>query len=312
MTDNEYALIIKAAWYYYLENYTQQEISKLLGVSRAKVVRLLDEAKRDGVIEFTFRQEGNTRMQLERDLIKKYQLSDSFIVPTPADPADLNGNIARAAAMYVNGRIEDNGYLNMGYGDSTSLILSNLATNASKTLNVISLTGGVNYYLPKVRSNLFSVKLFLIPSPLLLSDTALRDALFQEPDVQDIYRMVTHSNMSIVGIGGMAGDSTILRNNILSQSEFRLLKMQGAVGDILSHFIDKDGNPIDADVEKRLMSTSLETLQDLDNVVGIAGGPSKVTAIHAALVHDYIDVLVTDEDTAKSLLDYRESESRGE
>ena len=40
------------------------------------------------------------------------------------------------------------------------------------------------------------------------------------------------------------------------------------------------------------------------NVIGAAGGSVKVPAMHAALTHGYFNVLVTDEQTAKELLEY--------
>ena len=45
--DYEEALMAKAAWYYYFENLTQQQISDRIGISRLRVVRLLEKA-RDG------------------------------------------------------------------------------------------------------------------------------------------------------------------------------------------------------------------------------------------------------------------------
>ena len=51
------------------------------------------------------------------------------------------------------------------------------------------------------------------------------------------------------------------------------------------------------------MSTSLEDLRKLENVIGVAGGPSKVDAILAALRGGYLDILITDEDTAQVLLE---------
>jgi len=78
--------------------------------------------------------------------------------------------------------------------------------------------------------------------------------------------------------------------------------MKGAVGDVLSHFIDKDGNLIENEYESRLISTSLSTIKELDNVVGVAAGENKIPAIRAVLKGSYLDVLITDEDTAQSLL----------
>ena len=56
-------------------------------------------------------------------------------------------------------------------------------------------------------------------------------------------------------------------------------------------------------MEERLFSTPLETLKSLNNVIGISGGPQKVEAIRAALKGGYLDVLITDEETAMQLID---------
>ena len=301
--DYEHILMVKAVWYYYIESYTQQNISKLLGVSRSKVISLLERARQTGVIQFNVRQESSRRMQVEQDMIARFGLSDAFIVPGASTLTSPNESIAQAAAMYILRRAEDNAFINMGYGDTTSRILNHLATAAESPLNVVSLTGGVNYYLPNTRSNVFNARLYLIPSPLLLSSGELRQSLRQEPDVEEIFRMIPLSSMSVVGIGSMNDQATIMKNGILNQNDFTFLKMQGAVGDVLSHFFDKNGDPISISLEDRLMSTPLEELRKLDNVIGVAGGVRKAEAILAALRGGYLDVLITDEDTAKLLLE---------
>ena len=115
--------------------------------------------------------------------------------------------------------------------------------------------------------------------------------------------MLFRSSMTVIGIGSMTDEATILKSNILTKNDFLYLQMQGAVGDVLSHFIDRDGNLVNAEIEDRLISTSLETLRQLKNVIGVAAGRSKVEAIRAALRGGYLDVLITDEDTALRLLE---------
>ena len=258
--DYETILMIRAAWYYYMENYTQQNISTLLGVSRAKVIGLLEKARQTGVIQFRIRQDGDRRIKVEQDLISRFGLKDVFTVPGSDSLANLNESIAQAAAMYIIRRLEEGDFLNMGYGDTTSRVLNHLAMTAEKPLNVVSLTGGVGYYLPNAR-------------------------------------------MSVVGIGSMSEEATILKNGVLNGNDFTILKLQGAVGDLLSHFMDRDGNLISLNQDRRLMSTSLEDLRKLENVIGVAGGPSKVDAILAALRGGYLDILIPDEDTARVLLE---------
>lgn len=301
--DYEHRLLIKAVWYYYIENYTQQHISHLLGVSRSKVIALLERARQTGIIRFNVQQDSGRRMKMEQELLARYGLRDAFLVPGASTLSNPNESIAQAAAMYILHRAADNAFINMGYGDTTSRLLSHLATASQAPLNVVSLAGGVNHYLPKTNSNVFNARLYLIPSPLLLSSGALRDSLRQEPDVEDIFRMIPLSCMSVVGIGCMSDQATIVKNGILNQNDFTFLKMQGAVGDVLSHFLDKNGAVISHDLEGRLMSTPMDQLKTLENVIGAAGGPEKAEAILAVLRGGYLDVLITDEDTAQLLLD---------
>ena len=64
---------------------------------------------------------------------------------------------------------------------------------------------------------------------------------------------------------------------------------------------DKDGNLVDTDIDSRLVSVPLSTLNQLENVIGVAAGKHKVTAIHSALMGNYLDILITDESTAQLL-----------
>ncbi|MEA5135549.1 MAG: sugar-binding transcriptional regulator [Candidatus Fimivivens sp.] len=301
--DYEESLVIKTAWYYYLENMTQQRIAEILGVSRIRVIKLLEKARQTGVIQFNVRKDSASRMNLEKKLCEKYDLKDSFVVPTNPDAEGVNETIAKAAAMYISDRIDENTYINIGYGDTPSRVLNNLAMISEKPITCISLTGGVNYYLPNTHSQTFNARLFLIPAPLLASSSTLAHAMRQEASVTEISRMALLSGITVVGIGGMSEDATIFKSGILSKNDLLYLKMQGAVGDMLSHFLDENGNLLNHDVEDRLISSSLDTIKNLDNVIGVAAGHSKIAAIRAVLRGAYLDVLITDENTAQQLLE---------
>ena len=105
--------------------------------------------------------------------------------------------------------------------------------------------------------------------------------------------MAALSSFTLVGIGAMHETATIVRSGIITQNELFRLKMSGAVGDVLCHFVDENG---------KLISTPLEKLRAMDNVVGLAAGAQKAEAIRAVLRGGYLDVLITDEPTAALLL----------
>lgn len=302
MDEKTYTLATKAAWYYYMENYTQHQIAEAMGLSRAKVIRLLEDAKTDGIIQFNFRKDDSTRVSLEKNLIAAYGLNDAFVVPTPLNEATLTHTISRAAALYVSDHLRPGGYLNIGYGDTVSSMLGYLAKEHEDPINVVSMTGGVSYYLPSVSSTAYAMHLFLIPSPLIVSSSEVRDALLGEKSIQEIYAMTEHADMSVVGIGAAVEGATVLRNGIIRESELAILKMQGSVGDVLNHFYDSEGNPITTEIENRTISTDIEKLRTMKNVVGVAGGSEKIAAIKAVLRGGYLNVLVTDSKTAEELL----------
>lgn len=303
--DNNYeeVLMYKAAWYYYFHNMTQQQISEFLGISRMRVVKLLNKARATGTIQFKMKDDSANRMQLEEKLAKAYDLKDTFIVSSPPSEVNTNENVARAAAMYINNRLEDNALINMGYGDTQSRILNNLAAIVEQPISIVSLTGGVNFYLPNNMSSIFNAKLYLIPSPILVSSKEVADAIKNESSINDISRMSQLSSLSVVGIGSMSENATTLKSGILSKNDLLYLKLKGAIGDVLCHFVDKDGKLVDSNIESRLITTSLDTLHRLKNVIGVAAGDEKVDAIKAVLNGGYIDILVTDESTALKLLE---------
>lgn len=298
----EEALMARAAWYYYYGNLTQNQISERLGLTRMRVMRLLDKARVSGMVQFRIRSGDERRMELEQNLMTKYDLQDCFLVPAPLDKNDINDNVARAASMYISNRIPEDAFINIGYGDTAGRVLNHLARSSEGTISCVSLTGGVSYYLPNASSGFFNSKLYLIPAPLIASSEEMAAAINTEQSVREIEQLIPLSVMTVIGIGALLEDATILRSGALSSGDFLFLKRNGAIGDILSHFLDADGKELESPLERRVISPSLTTIAALQNVIGVAAGPSKVAAITAVLRGHYLNILITDEDTAEALL----------
>ena len=298
----EEILTAKAAWYYYHEELTQQQISDLLKVSRMRVIKLLEQARQTGIIQFRFRSDSARRLEIEQQLMKQYGLRDCFVVPPPILLTETNDNVAKAASMYIANHISNETFINIGYGDTASKVLNYLAMATEHTLSCVSLTGGVGQYLPNMKSSVFNTRLYLIPTPLLVSTADVAASMNAEKSVQDIRALIPSSSFTVIGIGAMNDDATVLMSGVLTPSDFLVLKRSGAVGDILGHFINSKGEPVSSDLEGRTISTGLSTMKQLENVVGVAAGRNKVNAIRAVLRGGYLDVLITDEETGQELV----------
>ena len=299
----EESLMVKAAWYYYFENMTQQAIADRLSISRMRVIKLLETARQTGVIQFRLRSDGVGMVEQSQALIRKYNLKDVFLIPeVDEDDAHPNESIARAGAMYIADRLGDNACINVGYGDTLNRTLNHLATMVQNPVTCISLTGGVANYLPNTRSNVFNAKLYIMPAPLLASSPEMAAAMREETSVSEIIRMTELSAFTLVGIGALNDSATVFHTGVLGPTDMFYLKMNNAVGDVLCHFLDKDGNLVHTPIEDRLISTPLEQLKQMPNVIGLAAGADKIEAIRAVLRGGYLDILITDEPTANLLL----------
>ncbi|MEX1377233.1 MAG: sugar-binding transcriptional regulator [Eubacteriales bacterium] len=303
-------LIMKIAWFYYIDNLTQQQIAEKLDISRMKVVKYLNQAKTEGVVQFKINKSAENSIKSEIQLMEKYGLEDVFVVPTSGND-DLNDTIAQAAAQYIEEKSKAGDYINIGYGDTVSKTVSHLIYAVEKPLSLVSLSGGVSFYTSSIingahKKNTSSPtpNIYVVPAPLVASSKEVAQTILKETSIKEILDMTQLASMSVVGIGAVTNTATIFKYNIVSNNDLVLLQMQGAVGDILSHFYDKDGNIIENSLNERLISSDISLLKNGKKVIGVAGGKDKLDAIHSALVGKLVNVFITDEDTAQSLLDY--------
>jgi len=80
------------------------------------------------------------------------------------------------------------------------------------------------------------------------------------------------------------------------------LRESGAVAELLGQFLDADGELVSTRWDGRMMAPTLDTLRGRE-VVAVAGGLNKVAAIAAASRSGFLTGLITDESSARALVD---------
>lgn len=299
-------MLIKTAWYYYKENLTQNEIAEALDISRTKVVRLLERARTEGIVQFQIKGHGSNGLSIEKEFKETFQLPNAFVIPTPLDQSNLSECLSKAAAQYLQNKLQSNDLLGLGWGRAVSRTIDYLSMEADLNTSVVTLTGGVNYYLQNRKYQEGGMERFqeihIIPAPFLASTEEMAESFLLEPSVKDILDLAKLSKYIVVGIGGVYPDATIIQEEKMTINELTFIKQQYAVGDILGQFYDAEGKVLDLPHHKRLIGTCLTTLKNMKNVIAVAGGQKKVEAIYGALKGKYIHTLITDEATAISLL----------
>ncbi|GAA4001250.1 transcriptional regulator LsrR [Deinococcus rubellus] len=293
----------RAAWYYYHDGLTQADIGERLGLPRLKVSRLLERARRLGLIQVKINSSLSSCLALEHELTQQFHLHAAVVIP-PLDAANLNDRLGQAAAQYLMQVLRDSEMLAVGWGDTVTRALQRLAyTFASRNISSISLTGGVSGYLQGLGlPQLSAQNIHLIPAPILASSPELARAFKEEPRIAELLAMTQLAQVALVGIGATDEQATLVKSGYVSASELTLFRRMGAVGDVLGHFYDVEGKMLDISLHQQIIGISLSQLGTIPIRIGASGGPPKVAAILGALAGGHINVLITDEETATQLL----------
>ena len=299
----------RASWYYYKTGMTQGEIAKRLGINRARVINILNEARKDGTVTFHISGEDAELMALEVQLKEKWGLRDVFLTPVVSDE-ELKNALSMAGAQYLEMNLPSKeSLIALGWGETISGITRNLGRVIPERTSFVTLCGGVMHYLSEhTPANVgtplsgFLYPFHVIPTPLMVGSPELRDQLLNEPEVQHVMNMAQLADIAMVGIGSLKTSTEFEGFGYKSQKELDLLKKRGAVGEMHGEYFNSVGEPLELQHHHRLISIRLETLSKMKHVVGVAGGADKIEALQAALKGGFIHSLITDEMTARSLL----------
>ena len=299
----------RASWYYYKIGMTQGEIANRLGINRARVINILNEARKDGTVTFHVSGEDAELMALEVQLKEKWGLRDVFLTPVVSDE-ELKNALSMAGAQYLEMNLPSKeSLIALGWGETISGITRNLGRVIPERTSFVTLCGGVMLYLSEhTPANVgtplsgFLYPFHVIPTPLMVGSPELRDQLLNEPEVQHVMNRAQLADIAMVGIGSLKTSTEFEGFGYKLQKELDLLKKRGAVGEMHGEYFNSDGEPLELQHHYRLISIRLEKLRKMKHVVGVAGGADKIEALQAALKGGFIHSIITDEMTARSLL----------
>lgn len=315
-------LLLRAAWYYYKDELTQDEVAKRLSMSRASVGRLLDRARKVGLVSINLNTEYLDAFELSGELRATFSLSEALVVPDherePADHHALNARIGLGGAQFMSTHLRPGGSLGVGWGETVSRVIAATSFGAVGPVHMVTLTGGVEGYLQTILSSKGEVTgesaelttATVIPSPIMASTPSLAAALRAEPTIQEVLKQACSVEHALVGVGTPTLDATIVHMGYLNPADVRGLRERGVVGDILGQFFDADGSVVELPIHDRRIGIELSDLQYISKVVGVAGGLHKAEAILGALRGGFLNVLVTNELTAIRLLELERRRQR--
>ncbi|MBT2216029.1 sugar-binding transcriptional regulator [Virgibacillus dakarensis] len=304
-------LMTKIARMYYEEGITQSEIAKTIGVSRSLISKYLTRSKKLGLVEIIIHDDENHPFTgIESKVERKYGLREVVCV-AHTENDNSKGQLGIAASKYLLRMIRDGQTIGVSSGTTLHEVANAMSSSQYfPNLRFISLVGGMGDERADIHANQIVAKLadslhakyHLLHAPVQVDSKEAKEIIINQSSIKNIFDMGSQSDIAVVGIGGTPEHSTMVKSYLHYGLE-EDFHYDDVVGDICYNFINENGEAASNDWNEKSISLDLNKLKKIPLVIGVAAGKEKVEAIKAALRGKLIHVLVTDEITAKALVD---------
>ncbi len=294
---------------YYLDGASKSEIATELGVSRFKVARLLDRARRDGIVRIDIDPLPELDLDLADALTRRHGIRGAVVVRSVGGAGELHlAQLGRAAAAILGTALEAGDVLGISWGRTLHAFVGQLPRLPACA--VVQLVGSV----PSLQLDVNSLELvrrlaerspgavYPLHVPLLVGNAEMAGALAADPSTAATMGMFDSLTRAVVGIGAWRPGASTIRA-ALSERDAVAVDEAGGVADIASIVLDGEGRQVRAaGLPERCIAIREDQLRRVPDVLAIAGGADKVPAISAALRSGLVHRLVTDEEAARLLV----------
>ena len=301
----------RAGWLYFIAGHTQDEIAKMLQVSRASAQRLVSLCLAERLITFRLEHPIAACMELAARLKQRFDLVHCEVVPTdPASPQATAGIAERCANLLdVTLRTETPVIVALGTGRAVRAAVERATPIERPNHQIVSLVGNISadgsasFFDTVGRlADRTGARHYPMPLPFLMSSEDERNRMVRIEPIAKVKAIAAKADLRLIGIGQMDQKAQVHVDGFVTREELFEMMRLGAIGEVTGWAYDAKGKLIKGGTNKRLTSIPPEMPAEA-TTIGAALGQAKVPAIRAALLGRLVSGLITDEATARAILE---------
>jgi len=301
----------RAGWLYFVAGNTQDEIAQKLNVSRPTAQRLVSLALSERLITFRLDHPIAACMEIAARLTKRFDLLYCDVVPSdPASDSAVLG-IAESAAGFLEQKLGAKDPIIVAIGTGRTLraaveLMPRMICHQHKLVSLvghISMEGSASFFDVLARlSELSQAPHYPMPLPVIVRVPEEREQLQRLEPVLRVLDLARQADITLIGIGRMDEQAQLHADGFMSAAELDEIQRLGAVGEVTGWAFDVAGRIIRGGANDRVTSAPRE-VPPSRLVVGVAQGIGKILPIRAALRGKIVNGLITNETTARSILE---------
>ncbi|UQS81767.1 sugar-binding transcriptional regulator [Bombilactobacillus folatiphilus] len=302
---------LTVAQLYYEENLSQAAIAQKMGLSRPTISRLLQLAKESGLVKIQIENPFLNDADLTDILSQKYQAQIHVVAPHFAGQTTNLDSVGAYAANFLTNLVKPNDIIGIGWGKTIHAMTQNLTEQIVPGVQTVQLKGGFSFSHEKTFSyesinelaQAFHTQAQYLPLPTIFDSQVTKDLVEQDRFIKQILDLGKQANIALFSVGTVRSNSLLFNLGYLTQQQKSALQAK-AVGDIVSRFIDSEGQIIDQELNQRTVGIEASDLKQKQTSIVIASGLQKAAAVHAVLKAHYANFAILDTALAQSLINY--------
>jgi DNA-binding transcriptional regulator LsrR (DeoR family) len=302
---DEKILMSEVAILYYEKKHTQQEIAEMMNLSRQTVSKLLGDAVKENIVEIKIHNPQKDCEELEAKICERFGIENCVVCGVTNKNESIRRMMCvKAALHYIIPIIEKGGQnIAVSWGRTVQEFIEQLPvmnTSGNIVFPLFGATDNENSYfssneLAREMADKIGANVKYAWFPYLADgeeDCVLLKKLSYYKKMQDLWNS---SDIAIVGIG----NTVILE--VFSKTFGKNEKQSQVIGDIATHFFNERGEFVN--LYQNTLCASADNIKSIKKTITIACGNAKIKAIQGALRTNLINTLITDEYTAKQILE---------
>ncbi|MDO5642080.1 MAG: sugar-binding domain-containing protein, partial [Paracoccus sp. (in: a-proteobacteria)] len=141
------AFAAEVCWHYYMNEMTQAEIARLLGVTRLRVNQAIQRARQTGMVRIEIESPHLPRLESQDALRQRYGLAQALVVPSHPDRYDFHLPVGIALAGLISDRLRAGAWQRIGvsWGLTLQAAIDRMPAHDRPEVEVISMIGGTSH-----------------------------------------------------------------------------------------------------------------------------------------------------------------------
>src|SRR3954463_4992782 len=241
-SDNEKSRLDEAAragWLYFIAGHTQDEIAKMLQVSRASAQRLVSLCLAERLITFRLEHPIAACMELAARLKEAFKLAYCGVTPSHPPTQTVAGISERAANVLEQVLRGDKPVVvALGTGRAVRAAVERVSPIDRPNHQIVSLVGNIStdgsasFYDTVGRlADLTKSRHYPMPLPFLMSSEKERDQMLRLEPISKVRAIAAKADLRLVGIGQMDQNAQVFVDGFVTRQELFDMMRRGAAGE---------------------------------------------------------------------------------